>query len=118
MLLHHWKPEELTFEPAYNVRAVRVPRLASEPYEGGAWVIVEPGATMTEHVNPGHECELFFFVEGDGLMRVAADSRPVGSGDTVFIPPDAPHSLTNNGERPLRALALWWGAEHVGEASP
>lgn len=117
MQLHHWTPEELTFEPTYNVRAIRLPKLAGEPYEGGAWVVVEPGATMTEHVNPDRECEIFFFVEGGGLMRVGADSGHVGPGDTVLIPPDQPHSLTNDGPQPLRALALWWGAERAGEAS-
>lgn len=115
MLLDGCRPDELEYQPAYNVRAKRLTRLLAEPYEGGAWVVVDPGVTMTEHINPDRESEIFFFFEGDGLMRVGDDTHRVGSGDVVLIPPDQPHSLTNDGDRPLRSLALWWGAEREGD---
>src|SRR6476660_7754864 len=74
------RPEDLEFQPDYGVLATRLTRLATEPYEGGAWVVVEPGTTMTEHVNPDHETEIFFVVEGAGVMRVGAETYQVGPG--------------------------------------
>ncbi|WP_305787950.1 cupin domain-containing protein [Symbioplanes lichenis] len=112
---HHWPTAEPQYEPDYNVLARRLPRLADEPYEGGAWVVVEPGTTMSEHVNPGHETEIFFFLDGAGVMRVEDQHYQVGPGDVVIIPPDHKHSLTNEGTSPLRSLALWWGAENENE---
>lgn len=111
------RPEDLEFQPDYGVLATRLTRLATEPYEGGAWVVVEPGTTMTEHVNPDHETEIFFVVEGAGVMRVGAETYQVGPGASVLVPPDQPHSLTNDSDRPLRTLALWWGAERNEDAT-
>jgi mannose-6-phosphate isomerase-like protein (cupin superfamily) len=108
---------DLTFEPGYNVHARRLTRLGDEPYEGGAWVRVAPGDTMTEHVNPGGETEIFYFFEGTGRMTVGGETTTVTPGTTVLIPPDVKHELVNHGEKPLVCLALWWGGEtHVREA--
>lgn len=57
MYIHNWENTDLTHEPAYNVRAQRLPKFAEadESYAGGAWVVVAPDTTMTEHVNPDGE---------------------------------------------------------------
>lgn len=118
MLTDGWAPTGLTFQPDYNVDAQRLTRFADEPYEGGAWVRVEPGATMTEHVNPGGETEIFYFFEGVGRMEVDGESRTVRRGDTVLIPPNRPHSLVNEADVPLLCLALWWGGvTHTKESA-
>ncbi|WP_166459288.1 cupin domain-containing protein [Amycolatopsis pithecellobii] len=112
MPVHSWEPADLRPEPKFNVRAQRLPRLpgAAEPYEGGAWVVVDPGTTMTEHVNPGGESELFYIIEGAGLLSIEGEpDRPVKFGDTIFIPPEHRHSLLNDTENALIFLSLWWG---------
>jgi quercetin dioxygenase-like cupin family protein len=107
----------MTFQPDYNVHAQRLTRLHNEPYEGGAWVRVAPGDTMTEHVNPGGETEIFYFLEGSGLMTVGGETATVTTGDTVLIPPGVKHLLVNHGDTSLLCLALWWGGDtHVQEA--
>jgi mannose-6-phosphate isomerase-like protein (cupin superfamily) len=118
MLLHTWRPGELTFERDYNVQGKRLPRLADEPYEGGAWVVVAPGTTMTEHVNPAGESEVFFVTDGTGVMRVDGEHQRVGPGDTILVPPGRRHSLTSDATGPLRALALWWGAAKPDGPAP
>jgi mannose-6-phosphate isomerase-like protein (cupin superfamily) len=109
VLSQRWTADDLVFEPDYDVRGVRLTRLGDEPYEGGAWVVVEPGTTMRRHVNPEGESEIFFFVDGSGVMEVASEEQRVAPGQTVLVPPGLPHSLHNDGDRPLRLLALWWG---------
>jgi mannose-6-phosphate isomerase-like protein (cupin superfamily) len=99
-----------TFEPDYNVDGVRLHRLGGEPYEGGAWVTVAPGETMTRHVNPDGESEIFFIFGGTGVFEVATETRRVAPGVSLLVPPGRAHSLRNDGDGPLRLLALWWGA--------
>lgn len=111
MPVHSWSEADLRPEPAYNVTATRLPRIdgAREPYAGGAWVVVEPGTTMTEHVNPDGESELFYIVRGAGLLSVEQEQdRAVAFGDTIFIPPHRRHSLRNTSSETLVFLSLWW----------
>ncbi|MDT8912359.1 cupin domain-containing protein [Amycolatopsis sp. PS_44_ISF1] len=118
MLVDQGAVTGLTYQNDYNVHAQRLTRLRNEPYEGGAWVRVDPGDTMTEHVNPGGETEIFYFFEGTGRMTVAGETTVVAAGDTVLVPPGARHLLTNHGGTPLLCLALWWGGEtHLQEGT-
>ncbi|MEV8516975.1 cupin domain-containing protein [Dactylosporangium sp. NPDC051484] len=114
MLRHSWTDEDITPEPDYAVRAARLARLGNEPYEGGAWVILDPHTTMTEHVNPVGETEIFFVIEGSGTLVVGQESTVVGPGDSVLIPVGERHRLRNDADTPFRMLALWWGAGSDG----
>ncbi|HCA84238.1 MAG TPA: hypothetical protein DEQ61_01225 [Streptomyces sp.] len=117
MRIHSWDPSDLKFEPSYNVKAQRLERLedADEPYEGGAWVIVPPHTTMTEHINPDGESELFYVLSGSGEIEVAGERRRVKFGDTVFIPPHEKHLLMNDTAEPFVFLSLWWGGKPIPE---
>lgn len=115
MLVHSWHRDEQTYEPAYNVMGMRLPRLGDEPYEGGAWVSVAPASTMTQHVNPPGESEIFFVLAGSGEFIVDTASRRIGPGDSVFVPKGAQHVLHNDGTEEMRLLALWWGATDPAE---
>lgn len=119
MHIHSWNPDDLSFEPDYNVRAQRLPKFtgAEEPYEGGAWVVVPPHTTMTQHVNPDGESELFYVVAGAGEMNVGGERRDVRFGDTVFIPPHTEHLLVNSSDQELVFLSLWWGGKPETDAS-
>jgi len=48
--------------------------------------------------------EIYFILEGEGLMRVAQESRPVCPGDAIAIPPGVTHQISNTGQGPLRFL--------------
>ena len=64
---------------------------------------VDPGAETAEHAHPRSE-ELYYFVAGEGRMRLDADEAPVTAGDCVVIPPGTPHKLWNTGTAPLVLL--------------
>jgi mannose-6-phosphate isomerase-like protein (cupin superfamily) len=48
--------------------------------------------------------EIYFFLEGRGLMTLEEEVFPVGVGDSVLIPPGKRHRLENTGRSPLKVL--------------
>lgn len=120
MLVHGWTEDDLTDEPAYGVRAVRLPPLTGveQPYEGGAWVVVAAGTTMTRHVNPDGESEVFFLTEGTGTVELGGERHPVAAGDTITIPPHQRHTLTADPGARVVFLSLWWGAQPAPAPEP
>jgi mannose-6-phosphate isomerase-like protein (cupin superfamily) len=62
-----------------------------------------PGAATTPHHHVRTE-EIYYVLEGQAEMRVAGESRPIGSGDAVAIPPGASHQITNTGTGTLKFL--------------
>jgi mannose-6-phosphate isomerase-like protein (cupin superfamily) len=57
----------------------------------------------TPHAHPQTE-EIYYILEGQGLMRVANETRPVGPGDAIAIPPGALHQIVNTGPIVLKFL--------------
>jgi mannose-6-phosphate isomerase-like protein (cupin superfamily) len=64
---------------------------------------LEPGQETAEHFHPQAE-ELYYFVAGEGRMRLGEDEAPVARGDCVVIGPGTPHKLWNTGTAPLVLL--------------
>jgi mannose-6-phosphate isomerase-like protein (cupin superfamily) len=48
--------------------------------------------------------EIYYILAGQGLMRLGDETRPVGPGDAIAIPPGAVHQITNTGLEVLRFL--------------
>jgi mannose-6-phosphate isomerase-like protein (cupin superfamily) len=48
--------------------------------------------------------EIYFILEGSGLMTVGEEVFPVGIGDSVLIQPGKRHRIENTGRSPLRVL--------------
>jgi mannose-6-phosphate isomerase-like protein (cupin superfamily) len=67
--------------------------------------ILPPGASVGEHLHRETE-EIYYVVEGNGIMRVGDESTEVGPGDAILIPREQPHSLTNAGNRDMRILLV------------
>jgi mannose-6-phosphate isomerase-like protein (cupin superfamily) len=62
-----------------------------------------PGAATTPHQHVKTE-EIYYILEGSGLMRVADVTAEVGPGDAVAIPPGTSHQITNTGPATLKFL--------------
>lgn len=76
--------------------------LASEN-QSLAEATVPPGRATTAHFHRASE-ELYYFVSGNGRLRIGDEQREVGPGDCAVIPPGAEHKLWNNGAEPLVLL--------------
>lgn len=48
--------------------------------------------------------EIYYILSGQGAMRVGAETRQVGPGDAVAIPPGASHQITNTSAQTLKFL--------------
>ena|SRR6185437_10251330 len=62
-----------------------------------------PGLSTTPHYHPQTE-EIYYILTGTGTMRIGEESRPVGPGDAIAIPPGCVHQITNSGDHLLRFL--------------
>jgi mannose-6-phosphate isomerase-like protein (cupin superfamily) len=53
---------------------------------------LEPGQATQRHYHRESE-EIYFLLDGGGLMELDGEERDVGPGDAVLIPPGARHTL-------------------------
>ena len=58
------------------------------------------GQATRGHNHPGQE-EVYFFVQGTGMMIVGEEKFRVSSGDVILIPDGAFHQVINDGEMHL-----------------
>jgi mannose-6-phosphate isomerase-like protein (cupin superfamily) len=86
-------------------------------------VEMEPGGFQHTHF---HEPEqIYYILEGRGIMSVDGEEHSVQAGDCIFFPPFAKHGLRNTGGTVLRYLSAaspsftieqceqWWPLEPV-----
>lgn len=86
-----------------TIRELAHPAWTAAVNQSLAEASVEPGAETAEHFHPRSE-ELYYFVAGEGRMRLDAEESAVAAGDCVVIPPGTPHKLWNTGTAPLVLL--------------
>ena len=62
-----------------------------------------PGQSTQRHHHRVSE-EIYLIMQGSGVMELDGDTRRVGAGDAILIPPRAWHRLENDGEDDLRLM--------------
>ena len=66
---------------------------------------IEPGKSFTPHTH--YDCEEFYyFLEGDGILKINKTEYPITEGDFVIISVGDEHSVTNTGKKKLRYLTV------------
>jgi len=55
-----------------------------------------PKAFVEEHVHVVQE-QIYYVVEGEGLLTLDGERHLLGVNDYVYVPPGVRHSFTNNG---------------------
>jgi len=64
---------------------------------------LQPGAATAPHYHPLTE-EIYYILEGAGRMMIADETKDVGPGDAIAIPPGEVHTITNIGAKTLKFL--------------
>lgn len=63
------------------------------------------GAAVTPHRHQVLE-EIYYILEGSGVMTIGDEQRPVVAGDAIYIPKNNRHTLANTGDRPMKLLLV------------
>jgi mannose-6-phosphate isomerase-like protein (cupin superfamily) len=66
-------------------------------------VRIEPGGSQRVHEHAPEQ--MYFILEGRGVMEVDEEKHVVGEGDCVFVPSGARHGIVNPGPDRLRYLS-------------
>lgn len=61
------------------------------------------GGSTQEHYHPRAE-EIYYITHGTGRIRIGDETRDIGPGDAIAIPPGRRHKLWNTGQEVLRLL--------------
>ncbi len=69
---------------------------------------LDPGATIGEHPHEGSE-EIYFLVEGCGVMILDGREYPMGPGDVCLCKSGHSHGLRNTSEAPMRLIVVGLG---------
>jgi mannose-6-phosphate isomerase-like protein (cupin superfamily) len=64
---------------------------------------LEPGGRTAAHFHRATG-EIYYILEGTGQMWIGEESRSVGPGDAIAIPPGMVHTIQNSGAVTLRFL--------------
>jgi mannose-6-phosphate isomerase-like protein (cupin superfamily) len=65
--------------------------------------VLPPGAAVTPHHHNQLE-EIYYLVEGRGVMTVGDQQQEVAAGDAIYVPRHCRHTLKNTGDTPIRLL--------------
>jgi mannose-6-phosphate isomerase-like protein (cupin superfamily) len=76
------------------------PRTSSGEHLTTKLVEIQPGGEQRLHSHSPEQ--VYFVLQGRGLMTVGHETGRVGPGDCVFIPSGQPHGLRNDGDSALR----------------
>ena len=76
------------------------PRTSSAEHLTTTLAVIQPGGEQRIHSHRPEQ--VYFILEGSGLMTVGDETQRVGPGDCVFIPSGQPHGLKNDGDGTLR----------------
>lgn len=66
---------------------------------------IEPGCELALHRHP--PLELYYFLEGTGVVTLGADDHPVCPGSTIYIPGGTPHRVHNTGATLLKLFYVF-----------
>jgi quercetin dioxygenase-like cupin family protein len=66
---------------------------------------IEPGCELPLHRHP--PLELYYFLDGTGVVTLGSADHPVRRGSTISIPGGTPHRIHNTGATPLRLFYVF-----------
>ncbi|MES2569666.1 MAG: cupin domain-containing protein [Verrucomicrobiota bacterium] len=101
IILHLEQQPPFTTKDGSTIRSILDRTNAPVANQSLAEATVPQGSATQRHFHKLAE-EFYFILEGNGAMEIDGETRPVGPGDAILIPPGAWHTITAT--TPLRFL--------------
>ncbi len=79
-------------------------RMPTRELTSGVCEIV-PGGELALHCHP--PLELYYFLEGTGVVTLGRTDHAVRAGSTIYIPGGTPHRIQNNGTTLLKLFYVF-----------
>lgn len=89
-----------TTKDGSSIRELLSQRNSAIRHQSLAEATVPPGVRTLAHYHPRSE-EIYYILRGQGLMHLQQESRPVGIGDAIAIPPGLTHWIENTSTEDL-----------------
>lgn len=70
-----------------------------------AHAVLGPGAASLSHMLR-ESSEVYFILEGQGIMQIDGESAQVGQGQAIYIPPGSRQHIQNTGTDDLKFLCI------------
>ena len=68
-------------------------------------VVLKPGTTSLPHLLK-ESSEVYFILEGQGIIHIDDESAYVGQGQAIYIPPGSRQHIKNTGAKDLKFLGI------------
>jgi mannose-6-phosphate isomerase-like protein (cupin superfamily) len=92
-----------TTKDGSEIRELLAYRNSSIRHQSLAEARLPPGGSTIVHHHVAAE-EIYYILKGRGTMKLGAESRQVGPGDAIAIPPGHSHQIANVGSTELTFL--------------
>lgn len=92
--------EEFVTRDGSLIREILAPANSSLTNQSLAQATLAPGQATQRHHHVKTE-EIYYILEGTGLMEINGEKQVLKPGDAVAIPPASGHKLTNTGQAPM-----------------
>lgn len=102
-LSHYHDIEAYVTRDGSTIRELMHPSSHSSRQQSLAEATVVAGAETRLHRHHKTE-EIYYIVQGEGMMRLGEDSFKVEKGDSVCIAPGTAHNIRNTGSDELKIL--------------
>ena len=94
-----------TLEPFTTKDGSTIREYLHSPAQSLAEATLEPGQSTMRHYHALSE-EIYLLIGGAGTMEIDGETREVGEGDAILIPPGAWHELRAGAGRGAAAVLL------------
>lgn len=96
-----------------TIRELLAHRNSAIRHQSLAEARLAPGAATAPHHHAATE-EIYYILEGTAAMTLGSETRAVGAGDAIAIPPGIRHTIRNTGQAELVFLCTCApGYEHA-----
>ena len=82
------------------------PRVTNAEKFSMGLVLLDPGKGHDTHNHPGVE-EILYVLSGEGEQTIEGETRKIGPGALIHLPPDVFHSTVNTGWEQMKILAIY-----------